>query len=147
MVIAFLLFASLISFSWIIFKTTPPPAVNYPITIIKPVENEVCLGGVLRFPVTVDVQADELPNQITPAESWCKAGRAGACRAVKPANMDENTQDQPLVKPRHIETVARRAVPATLAPGEYEFWHTTTDAHGNVVGYSVEPIIVKVCQP
>lgn len=112
------------------------------VPIIVPNETSVCIGGNVTFPLLVFVSDEQIPDQVNIAESWCLKGIEGACFGVIP-----NRPDLPLLEPKNIKTDATmRTVPSTLQPGTYHFWHSATDATGNVSGYIVAPIVVKDCQ-
>lgn len=117
-------------------------AVSYGVTVIAPVESNVCPGPrALRYPVTVIVNETMIPDQIRQAEAWCVAGEGGPCISVAPRGGEH---DLPLLAPKRIETVAPRDVPDNLRPGvEYEFHHSVTNAAGQVTGYIVKPIVVR----
>ncbi len=112
------------------------------VPIIVPNEEKVCIGGRVTYPLLVFVANEQVPGQINIAEAWCLAGLEGACFGVIP-----NRPDLPLLEPKAITTDATsRPVPATLKPGVYHFWHSATDANGNVSGYIVAPINVIDCE-
>lgn len=112
------------------------------VPIIVPLEDEVCVGGTIRFPLIVFVDNDQVPGQINVAEAWCLAGLEGACFGVIP-----DRPDMPLLEPKAIISEATsRPVPLTLLPGVYHFWHSTTDANNQVSGYIVAPINVVDCK-
>lgn len=117
-------------------------AVSYGVTVITPVESNVCPGpGALRYPVTVTVDETMIPDQIRQAEAWCVSGLSGPCISVPPRGGEH---DLPLLAPKKVDAIAPRDVPANLRPGvEYEFHHSVTNAAGQVTGYIVKPIVVR----
>lgn len=133
---------------WTLIISTPSAVIStrYGSAVIPPVETKVCIGGTIRYPITVTVDANEVPNQIEVAEAWCKAGLTGTCFGVQPGGMDPNAKRLPILAPRQIVTTAQRLVPKTLTPGIYEFWHSSIDSSNRVQAYIVSPITVKDCQ-
>ena len=133
---------------WTLIESTPSVLLirRYGSTLIAPVETEVCIGGTISYPITVAVDANEIPNQIEIAEAWCKAGLTGTCFGVQPGGMDPNAKRLPILAPRQIVTTSKRLVPETLTPGLYEFWHSSIDSSNRVQAYIVSPITVKDCQ-
>lgn len=122
-----------------------PASVTYNeghIPVIAPIENEVCAGGVIQYPITTEIDESELPGRVEVDEAWCMAGLGGACKSVPAPN-----PRLPMLEPKRIVAdPATRNVPDTLTPGVWHFWHTATDTRGQVNGYIIAPITVKDCQ-
>lgn len=111
------------------------------IAYITPIENEVCAGGAIHYPLVTTIEETDIPGKITIDEAWCVAGIGGACKSVPAPN-----PNLPLLEVRHIVAdPAARVVPDTLAPGTYHFWHSATNGKGVTRGYIVAPIVVRDC--
>lgn len=121
-----------------------PAAVLYNggnIPIIAPVETEVCLGGMIHYPIITEIDESEIPGRIEVDEAWCMAGIGGVCKSVPAPN-----PRMPMLEPKRIVAdPAKRTVPDTLTPGTWHLWHTATDTRGDVSGYIVAPVNVKDC--
>ncbi len=112
------------------------------VAYIMPIENEVCLGGTLQYPLVTTIEASDIPGRVTIDEAWCVTGSDGACKTVPAPN-----PELPLMEVRNIvANPATRAVPSTLKPGVYHFWHAATNGKGITRGYIVAPITVKDCE-
>lgn len=121
-----------------------PEAVTYNsshVPVISPIETQVCPGDIIHYPLVTEVTTAQIPGQVSIAESWCKEGLTGSCVGVQPPRTS-----LPLLEPKRIISDGTpRTVPDTLAPGVYHFWHSATNARGEVSGYIVAPVVVISC--
>ena len=136
-----------------VFLRAIPPSVAYStngeVTVIEPIEQEVCAGGVVHFPNVVFVKGGEI-SSVSFADAWCLAGLEGSCVSVVPR------PDMPLLEPKAItSTRSTLNVPSTLKPGVLHFQHVATvtdfsqDGTGVTTGaaaYIVAPINVVECE-
>lgn len=129
---------------WGTYLRFAPSVISYNgarVPVISPIETNLCPGDTLHYPVVVEIKASEIPDQANIAESWCKEGLSGACTDVAPPR-----QNLPLLEPKLIVSDdAPRVVPDTLTPGVYHFWHSATNAKGQVSGYIVAPVNIADC--
>lgn len=141
-----LLAAILLYQVWHLVENDVHHPVQYGVSIISPLEAEVCPGPrALSYQVDVTVTADMIPDQGEIAEAWCGFGANAPCKAVPP--LDNSDDDLPLLQEKHITGISHRDVPSFVRPGGvYEFQHSIKDAKGSVAGYIVTPIKIKdVC--
>lgn len=139
-----ILLLSMAAIGWGAYLRFAPSVISYNgtrVPVISPIETRLCPGDTVHFPIVVEIQESEIPDQANIAESWCKEGLSGACTGVVPPR-----QNLPLLEPKLIVSDgAPRVVPDTLTPGVYHFWHSATNAKGEVSGYIVAPVNVVDC--
>lgn len=112
--------------------------VVYGIPYIEPDKQLLCPGDVLRF--HVDLSIATVPATTRVAETYCRVGIDGVCSTSM-----ARTYWLPLLDYRQFNATITRTLPDDpfFRPGDYEFWHASTDTDTNTtVGYRV-PFTIK----
>lgn len=141
-VIMFLLFV-IFALGLLLLYNTPTFSVSYNgarVSVISPVETQLCAGDTVHFPITVTIEDHEIPGQLQIAEAWCKAGVSGSCIGVVPPR-----PNLPLLEEKHINSTSSRVVPEALTAGTWHLWHSATNSRGSVSGYIVAPVYIVDC--
>ena len=128
-----LVVGALLYATWAGMAQRRPVVVRYGAEVIAPEDATLCPGDVLRYPVHVTVNADELPAIQYIIEAWYSVKIGVPLRAT----VYEETL--PLVRPINIQTTARRIVP-DVPPGVYWLDHVTRN--GRTMAYTVGPVTV-----
>lgn len=122
---------------YVIIATSPPQIVEYGSAVIAPERAKYCPGETMRYPVTVKVNAADLPVILHVVEAW---ERSDGVVLQSTANVSTI----PLVRPVDLQTTASRTIPE-LKPGVY--WLNHVSENGETKAYTVGPVTVLDCAP
>ena len=111
--------------------------VRYGSAIYAPDKPAYCPGEIMVYPVQVDVLPSELPLVRRVTEAWRRDQDGVTLQSTA------NSYNLPLVAPISVSTSARRAIP-DLPAGVY--WLDHVSENGAITGYTVGPVMIKVCK-
>lgn len=111
--------------------------VSYGSAVYAPDREMYCPGEEMRFPVQVEVTANELPTIAHVVEAWRRDKDGLTLQTTT------RVYELPLVRPIEIRTTALRLIP-DLSAGVYWFDHVSIN--GRADAYTVGPVKILDCQ-